>query len=43
MSEQEAKYKLWEYFNIQHDLILTDTELNDIVSEVEKYKKSADQ
>ena len=42
MSEKEAKYKLWEYFNIQHDLILTDTELNDIVMEVEKYQKERD-
>lgn len=39
-NEDSAKYLLWKYMIDYHELILTDTELNDIIAEVEKYQKA---
>lgn len=37
---EEADFLLWEFFSKNHDLTLTDGEVNDIVEEVKKYLKA---
>ena len=37
----EIRFKLWEFFSKEHDLQLTDGQIDDIVMAVEEYQKES--
>ena len=40
MNIENINYKLWKFFKDEHDLILTDGELQDIIIQVKRYDKA---
>lgn len=39
-NEEDLRYKLWEFFNDEHDLILICCELDNIIHKVNEYNNS---
>jgi hypothetical protein len=40
MNIEHINYKLWKFFKDEHDLILTDGELQDIIIQVKRYDRA---
>ena len=36
---EDIYYELWKFFKDEHDLILTQTQINDIINEVRRYNE----